>query len=282
MLEIRTADELTSPELEAEWAARRAARRSPVLQHIWRTFHAVGGPIPLATLERTLASDGPEAARQHLDGLDAQDLIQLGAEGVEIAYPFSASPTPSLCASPMAASATPAAPWTPWGWPRCSGSAFPSAPAATTAGSRWPWRSNPKASPRARTGSWCGSGHGSRTSAGWSSGSERPSTSSGRKSTCERGEPSIPRYLALGPQWRRRSSSPGASSATFSTERERGRPTGHSLLVLHLTVLPRGERVSFVSRGAVRREERGGGWGRPGGGGRPDRADGRAGHHGRR
>jgi hypothetical protein len=94
MLEIKTAGELTSPELEAEWAARRAARRSPVLQHIWRTFHAVGGPIPLATLERTLASDGPEAARQHLDGLDAQDLIQLGAEGVEIAYPFSASPTP--------------------------------------------------------------------------------------------------------------------------------------------------------------------------------------------
>lgn len=94
MLEIKTADELITPEREAEWAARRAARRSPVLQHIWRAFLAVGGPISLAALERALSSYDSNGLRQHLDGLDAQDLIQLGAEGVEIAYPFSASPTP--------------------------------------------------------------------------------------------------------------------------------------------------------------------------------------------
>jgi Alkylmercury lyase len=94
MLEIKTADELTTPEWEAEWAARRAARQSPVLQHIWRAFLAAGGPIPLADLEGALSGYDPEALRAHLKGLDGEDLIQLSAEGVEIAYPFSAHPTP--------------------------------------------------------------------------------------------------------------------------------------------------------------------------------------------
>jgi hypothetical protein len=48
------------------------------------------------------------------------------------------------------------------------------------------------------------------------------------------------------------------------------------VLVLDLTVLPAGEGVSFVSWGAVRREERGGGRGHPGGARDPDRASGRA------
>ena len=94
MLEIKTADELITPELEAEWAARRAARRSPVFQFIVQTFLAVGGPVSVRTVEAAFPSRDRDALRQHLTALDAQDLIQLGAGGVEIAYPFSASPTP--------------------------------------------------------------------------------------------------------------------------------------------------------------------------------------------
>ena len=94
MLEIKTADELVTPELEAEWAARRSARRSPVLQHILRAFLAVGGPVSVKAVEAALPGHDRDAVREHLAGLDARDLIQLGASGVEIAYPFSASPTP--------------------------------------------------------------------------------------------------------------------------------------------------------------------------------------------
>jgi hypothetical protein len=96
MLEIKTADELITPELEAEWAARRSARRSPVLQQILRTFLAVGGPVPVAAVEAALPGSTRATLREHLTALDAQDLIQLGAGGVEIAYPFSAGPTPFL------------------------------------------------------------------------------------------------------------------------------------------------------------------------------------------
>jgi hypothetical protein len=94
MLEIKTAEELITPALEAEWAARRWARESPVLQHILRTFLAVGGPVSLEAVEAALPGYSRGALREHLTALDAQDLIQVGASGVEIAYPFSATPTP--------------------------------------------------------------------------------------------------------------------------------------------------------------------------------------------
>ncbi|MGH7265717.1 MAG: organomercurial lyase [Candidatus Rokuibacteriota bacterium] len=93
MLEMKTADELITPEWEAEWVARRSARQSQVFQHIVRTFLAVGGPVSVDAVEAALPGHDRDTVREHLTALDAKDLIQLGAEGVEIAYPFSASPT---------------------------------------------------------------------------------------------------------------------------------------------------------------------------------------------
>ena len=51
-LEIKTAEELTDPALEARWAARRAARETDVLRHILRIFVDRGGPIPPAIVHR--------------------------------------------------------------------------------------------------------------------------------------------------------------------------------------------------------------------------------------
>ena len=43
ILELKTAEELTDPALEARWTARRAARETAVLQRILRTFVDRGG-----------------------------------------------------------------------------------------------------------------------------------------------------------------------------------------------------------------------------------------------
>jgi Alkylmercury lyase len=93
-LEIRTAAELTDPELEARWTTRRAARETDVLQQVLRAF--VEGPGPVAVEQIVAAfADGPsEGIRQDLARLDEDDLIQIRDGLVDVAYPFSAFPTP--------------------------------------------------------------------------------------------------------------------------------------------------------------------------------------------
>jgi hypothetical protein len=94
MLEIRTAAELIDPELEARWAARRADRASDLMQYILRTFVERGGPIAIDEVVAACPDEGPDAVRRALVALDEQDLIQIRDGRIEIAYPFSASPTP--------------------------------------------------------------------------------------------------------------------------------------------------------------------------------------------
>jgi hypothetical protein len=94
MLEIKTADELITPEIEARWAARRAERESPVLRHVLRAFLTGGGPVSPGDVAAAFPDQPAEALREHLAALDDKDLIQLGPDGVEVAYPFSARPTP--------------------------------------------------------------------------------------------------------------------------------------------------------------------------------------------
>ncbi len=94
MLEIKTADELIDPELAARWAARRAARQTDVLQRILRAFVDRGGPIQVDAIVAALSDRPPEAIWETLIALDEEDLIQVREGHVEIAYPFSAIPTP--------------------------------------------------------------------------------------------------------------------------------------------------------------------------------------------
>jgi hypothetical protein len=93
-LEIRTAAELSDAELEARWTARRAARETAVLQQVLRAFVERPGPVEVEEIVAAFADGPSEGIRQDLARLDEDDLIQIRDGLVDVAYPFSAFPTP--------------------------------------------------------------------------------------------------------------------------------------------------------------------------------------------
>lgn len=93
-LEIRTAAELIDPELEARWTTRRAARETEVLQQILRAFVERPGPVEVKQIVAPFADGRPDSIRADLARLDKDDLIQIRDGLVDVAYPFSAFPTP--------------------------------------------------------------------------------------------------------------------------------------------------------------------------------------------
>ena len=93
-LEIRTAAELSDPELEARWTTRRAARETDVLQQVLRAFVERPGPVAVEQIVGAFADGPSEGIRQDLARLDDDDLIQIRDGFVNVAYPFSAFPTP--------------------------------------------------------------------------------------------------------------------------------------------------------------------------------------------
>src|SRR5437867_8682473 len=93
-LEIKTAAELTDPALEARWAARRAARETDVLQRILRTFVDRGGPIPVEEIVLAFHDRPVDEIHDALIALSSDDLIRVRDGHVDVAYPFSAAPTP--------------------------------------------------------------------------------------------------------------------------------------------------------------------------------------------
>lgn len=92
MLDIKVAEELVDPEMEARWALRRAVPQGDVLRQVLRAFVERPGPISVETIV-ALSHRSPEAVRSSLSRLDEDDLIQVKDGRVEIAYPFSARPT---------------------------------------------------------------------------------------------------------------------------------------------------------------------------------------------
>src|SRR5437867_13305855 len=94
LLEIKTADELRDPVLEARWAERREGPQAEVLRYILGAFAERGGPIPVGDIEAALAGRTAAQVRKGLATLDARDLILLEEGEVRLAYPFSATPTP--------------------------------------------------------------------------------------------------------------------------------------------------------------------------------------------
>ena len=84
-LVIMTADELKALNSLERQAARRAAREQPLTRLILRTFLQRGGPIPVTDIIGSYAA---------LAALDDDDLIRIRAGQIDMAYPFSAAPTP--------------------------------------------------------------------------------------------------------------------------------------------------------------------------------------------
>lgn len=94
--EIKTADELVDPELEARWAKRREARQGEVLRYVLRAFRDRGGPVRVDEVQDAFSDWPPARIREELGALDQEDLIQLQEDEIRLAYPFSAAPTPFL------------------------------------------------------------------------------------------------------------------------------------------------------------------------------------------
>ena len=92
-LVIKTADELIALDVEGRGETRRAAREAPTSTRVLRIFLDRGGPVPVEEIVACLQRGSAEALRETLIRLDEEDLIRIRDGHVDIAYPFSASPT---------------------------------------------------------------------------------------------------------------------------------------------------------------------------------------------
>ena len=99
-LVILTADELIALDLEGRGKARRVARETPTATRVLQTFLDRGGPIPVEEIVAGLHSDSAKAVHDGLIKLDDEDLIRISDGYVDLAYPFSASPTPFVVGLP--------------------------------------------------------------------------------------------------------------------------------------------------------------------------------------
>ena len=99
MLAIKTAEEFKNLDSLERQAARRAARETPLVRQILRLFVVRGGPIPVDDIVAPSRVTAP-TIHDTLVALDDADLIRVRDGHVDIAYPFSASPTPFVVRAP--------------------------------------------------------------------------------------------------------------------------------------------------------------------------------------
>jgi len=99
-LVILTADELIALDVEGRGQARRAARETPTGTRILEMFLERSGPIPVGEIVAGFPGDSAEDVHDRLIRLNDEDLIRISDGHVDLAYPFSASPTPFLVRLP--------------------------------------------------------------------------------------------------------------------------------------------------------------------------------------
>jgi hypothetical protein len=92
-LEIKTAAELIALDVEGRGTTRRAARETELLQRVFRAFVDRPGSVAVEAIVASLPDRRPSEVWDELTRLDAEDLLQIRAEQIELAYPFSAAPT---------------------------------------------------------------------------------------------------------------------------------------------------------------------------------------------
>jgi hypothetical protein len=95
-LVILTADELIALDVEGRGRARRAARETSTATQILQMFLDRGGPFPVGEIVTRLGPYSAGSVHDALAKLDDEDLIRISDGRVDLAYPFSASPTPFL------------------------------------------------------------------------------------------------------------------------------------------------------------------------------------------
>jgi hypothetical protein len=93
-LEIRTAAEMIALDLEGRQAARRAVRETGLMQWVLRAFVERAEPVHVDEIVAAFPDRSPSSVFDAVTSLDDEDLVQIRAGRVDIAYPFSASPTP--------------------------------------------------------------------------------------------------------------------------------------------------------------------------------------------
>jgi hypothetical protein len=91
---IKTAAEVHDGDVEARADSRRAARETPVLRAVLQLFADSGGPVSIAAVAANLASVQPHAVARTIATLNDDDLLVLRGDSIDLAYPFSTSPTP--------------------------------------------------------------------------------------------------------------------------------------------------------------------------------------------
>ena len=214
-----------------------------------------------------------------LTKLDEDDLIQLADGVVEIAYPFSARPTPFVVRLRDQRERFVCCAIDALGMASMVGDPVDVLGRCHHCGDSLSLDVHPEGPGPLADGVMVWVGRRCEGERGPPRGSERCSTSSGRKTTCGRGEAVNPDTPGAGATVAEAFKWDDASSADFFRESTDDEPTGDGVLVFDLTVVQRGERVSFVSRGNVQREERGRGRRRARRDDREDGADGCAGHH---
>ena len=99
-LTIKTADELMALDLEDRWRARRAGRETQVSRQVLRAFLDRGGPIPVEDIAAAFRETPAAAIHQALAALDHDDLLRVRDGQIDVAYPFTASPTPFVIRLP--------------------------------------------------------------------------------------------------------------------------------------------------------------------------------------
>jgi len=99
-LVILTADDLIALDVEGRGRARRAARETSTATRILQMFLDRGEPLPVGEIVAGLPHGSAESVHDTLAKLDDEDLIRIADGHVDLAYPFSASPTPFLVRFP--------------------------------------------------------------------------------------------------------------------------------------------------------------------------------------
>jgi hypothetical protein len=93
-LEIKTAAEMMALDLEGRHQARRAARATEPMLRVFKAFLDHAEPPHLDDVVAAFPEQRRGSIREALGKLDEEDLVQIRAGRVHIAYPFSAAPTP--------------------------------------------------------------------------------------------------------------------------------------------------------------------------------------------